>query len=88
MADLIDFPAVSDPLPLPEPGDPYRAYAPPGNERHFMLILVFPDGSMTSYRFSDIHQMDFSPACAPDGLDVFNLHAATCSISLTSLARN
>ncbi len=41
-----------------------------------MLTLIFPDGSMFLYRFSDIEKMDFSPADAPDGWDVLNLQFA------------
>ena len=75
MADLIDFPADATDLDfLPEPGDPYRAYARPGTRRYPMLAFAFPDGSITSYRFSDIRKMGFSPADMPDGLDVLNLH--------------
>jgi hypothetical protein len=75
MADLIEFPADSPDMErLPEPPDPYRAFARPGTKRYPMLTFVFPDGSLNSYRFTDIHRMDFSPADSLDGLEVFNLH--------------
>ena len=75
MADLIEFPADATDLDfLPEPADPYRAYARPGTRRYPMLAFAFPDGSITSYRFSDMRRMEYEPADAPDGLDVLDLH--------------
>ena len=74
MADLIEFPADStDGQRLPEPADPYRAYARPGTKRYPMLSFAFPDGCINSYRFSALSQMEFSPANAPDGLDVLRM---------------
>jgi hypothetical protein len=38
-----------------------------------MLAFVFPNGSMTSYRFSDLKRMDFTPVEMTQTCDVLNL---------------
>jgi hypothetical protein len=77
MADLFDFPSVTtEPDPLPYPDEPYQAFDRTGNERFPMLTLILAQDSMVGYRFSDIEKMDFTPAHAPDGLDVLNLQFA------------
>jgi hypothetical protein len=74
MADLIEFPNdLPDMERLPEPPDPYRAYARPGTRRYPMISFVQPNG-ITCYRFSDIRRTEFSPAAMPGGLDVLKLH--------------
>jgi hypothetical protein len=77
MADLIDFPSwPASPDDLPQPGDDYRAFAPPAAHPHITLIFVFPDDSMNGFRFSALEQFDYAPAASPRGLDVLNLHFA------------
>lgn len=74
MVDLIEFPTpIKDPHALPEKGDDYRAFAPVTAQPHFMLAFVFPDGSLTSYRFSDLQQMNFTPAKMTQTCDILNL---------------
>jgi hypothetical protein len=75
MAELIEFPSnLHHHQALPGPEEDYRAYASPADEAYPSLALLFPDGSVRSYRFRDIEQMDFSPAdLSTDGCDVLNL---------------
>lgn len=41
-----------------------------------MLTFILAQDSMVGYRFSDIEKMEFTPAHAPEGLDVLNLQFA------------
>jgi hypothetical protein len=77
MADLFDFPSVTtEPDPLPCPDETYQAFDRTGGQRFPMLTLILAQDSMVGYRFSDIEKMEFTPAHAPDGLDVLNLRFA------------
>ncbi len=77
MADLFDFPSVTtEPDPLPYPDESYQAFDSTGGQRFPMLTLILAQDSMVGYRFSDIEKMEFTPAHAPDGLDVLNLRFA------------
>ncbi len=77
MADLFDFPSLAtEPDPLPYPDETYQAFDRTGGQRFPMLTLILAQDSMVGYRFSDIEKMEFTPAHAPDGLDVLNLRFA------------
>jgi hypothetical protein len=70
MADLIDFPSYpASPDDLPQPGDAYRAFAPPAAHTHLMLMFVFPDGLIEGFKFSTLERIDFIPAASPHGVE-------------------
>jgi hypothetical protein len=55
------MPLVDDVDPLPEPDDPYKAYGRPGNKPEVTLHVLFKDGSMRGFAWSNFDSVDMLP---------------------------
>ncbi len=50
------IPALDDLIPLPQPGDAYKAYARPDNKALLMLRFVLRDASVEGFAYSDMRR--------------------------------
>jgi hypothetical protein len=59
--------AADDLLPLPQPGDPYKAHARPDNKPLLMLSFLLSDGAVEDFSYSDLRRIRLLPADRPGG---------------------
>jgi hypothetical protein len=61
------LPPLDDLIPLPSPGEPYKAYARPDNKALLMLRFVLGDGSVAGFAYSDLRQIRILPGAVGQG---------------------
>lgn len=62
-----DIPAIDDLVPLPQPGDPYKAYARPDNKALLMLRFLLRDGVVEGFCYADLRHTRMQPGDDPGG---------------------
>ncbi len=68
-----DVPAIDDLVPLPQPGDPYKAYARPDNKSLLMLRFLKQDGVVEGFAYSDLRHTRMQPGDKPGDAPVLVL---------------
>ena len=68
-----EIPAMDDLAPLPQPGDPYQAYARPENKSLLMLRFLLRDTSVEGFAYSDLRRTRMLPGGDPGGAPVLVL---------------
>jgi hypothetical protein len=66
-------PALDDLIPLPGPGDPYKAHARPDNKALLTITFLCKDGAEKGFAYSDLRRIDLLPSGKPGGLPVLVL---------------
>jgi hypothetical protein len=61
------IPAIDDLAPLPQPGDPYKAYSRPDNKALLMLRFLLRDGSVEGFAYSDLRHTRMQTGDDPGG---------------------
>jgi hypothetical protein len=62
-----DLPAMDDLVPLPQPGDAYKAYARPENKSLLMVRFLLRDASVEGFAYSDLRHTRMGPGDDPGG---------------------
>jgi hypothetical protein len=60
-----EIPALDDLVPLPQPGDAYKAYARPDNKALLTLRFLLPDASVEGFAYSDLRHTRMQPGDDP-----------------------
>jgi hypothetical protein len=60
-----DIPAIDEMVPLPQPGDPYKAYSRPDNKALLTLTFLCKDSAEEGFAYSDLRRIRFLPAEKP-----------------------
>ena len=55
------LPAVDDLIPLPQPGDPYKAHSRPDNKPLLTLRFLLKDSSVEGFAYSDLRRIRLLP---------------------------
>lgn len=59
------IPAIDDLVPLPQPGDAYKAYSRPDNKSLLMLRFLLQDGSVEGFAYCDLRRTRMQPGDDP-----------------------
>ena len=51
-----DIPALDDMVPLPQPGDSYKAFARPDNKSLLMIRFLLQDGTVEGFAYCDMRK--------------------------------
>jgi hypothetical protein len=73
------LPAVDDLIPLPQPGDPYKAHARPDNKPLLTLTFLCKDSAEEGFAYSDLRRIRLLPG-KPGGGPVLVLRFTEAAI--------
>jgi hypothetical protein len=76
-----DVLALDNLVPLPQPGDAYKAHARPDNKALLMIRFVLRNGSVVGFAYSDMRNTRMEPGDDPGGGPVLVLRFVEAVIS-------
>lgn len=68
-------------VPLPQPGDPYKAHARPDNKALLMLRFLLRDASVEGFAYSDLRRTRMQPGNDPGSGPVLVLRFVEAAVT-------